>query len=47
MTAGANEGMYAAFLAFLDEGSEVVCFEPFFGIRAFGVYRVAAGINMN
>ncbi|KAI3646443.1 hypothetical protein MP228_009371 [Amoeboaphelidium protococcarum] len=30
VTAGANEGMYAAFLAFLNDGDEVLCFEPFF-----------------
>lgn len=30
ITAGANEGMYAAFTAFLEEGQEVIVFEPFF-----------------
>lgn len=30
VTAGANEGMYSAFTAFLDDGDEVVVFEPFF-----------------
>ncbi|PKI85487.1 hypothetical protein MVES_000584 [Malassezia vespertilionis] len=30
VTAGANEGMYAAMCAFIDEGDEVVMFEPFF-----------------
>lgn len=30
VTAGANEGMYAAFTAFLDDGDEVIVFEPFF-----------------
>lgn len=30
VTAGANEGMFSIFQAFLDEGSEVICFEPFF-----------------
>lgn len=30
VTAGANEGMYAAFTAFLDDGDEVILFEPFF-----------------
>lgn len=30
VTAGANEGMYAAFTAFLDAGDEVIVFEPFF-----------------
>lgn len=30
VTAGANEGMYAAFTAFLEEGDEVIVFEPFF-----------------
>lgn len=30
VTAGANEGMYSAFTAFLDQGDEVIVFEPFF-----------------
>lgn len=30
VTAGANEGMYAALLAFLNPGEEVICIEPFF-----------------
>lgn len=30
VTAGANEGMYSAFTAFLDDGDEVILFEPFF-----------------
>lgn len=30
VTAGANEGMYAAFTAFLDKGDETIVFEPFF-----------------
>lgn len=30
VTAGANEGMYAALLAFLNPGDEVICIEPFF-----------------
>ncbi|CAM0142834.1 arylformamidase [Umbelopsis sp. WA50703] len=30
VTAGANEGMFATFAGFLDEGSEVICMEPFF-----------------
>ncbi|KAG2182957.1 hypothetical protein INT44_005938 [Umbelopsis vinacea] len=30
VTAGANEGMFATFAAFLDEGDEVICMEPFF-----------------
>ncbi len=30
VTAGANEGMYAAFTAFLNPGDEVIVFEPFF-----------------
>lgn len=30
VTAGANEGMYAAFTGFLDQGDEVIVFEPFF-----------------
>lgn len=30
VTAGANEGMYSAFTAFLDDGDEVIVFEPFF-----------------
>ncbi|KAG5366054.1 putative aminotransferase C6B12.04c [Yarrowia sp. B02] len=30
ITAGANEGMYAAFTAFLNPGDEVIVFEPFF-----------------
>lgn len=30
ITAGANEGMYSAFTAFLNPGDEVIVFEPFF-----------------
>ena len=30
VTAGANEGMYAAFTGFLSPGDEVITFEPFF-----------------
>lgn len=30
VTAGANEGMYAAFTAFLNPGDETIVFEPFF-----------------
>ncbi|KAL7416880.1 pyridoxal phosphate-dependent transferase [Mrakia frigida] len=30
VTAGANEGMYAALLAYLNPGDEVICIEPFF-----------------
>ncbi|KAI8886891.1 PLP-dependent transferase [Backusella circina FSU 941] len=30
VTAGANEGMFATFAGFLDEGDEVICMEPFF-----------------
>lgn len=30
VTAGANEGMYSAFTAFLDQGDEAIVFEPFF-----------------
>lgn len=30
VTAGANEAMFATFAAYLDEGSEVICMEPFF-----------------
>jgi kynurenine aminotransferase len=30
VTAGANEGMLASFMAYLDPGTEVICFEPFF-----------------
>lgn len=30
VTAGANEGMYSAFTAFLEPGDEVIVFEPFF-----------------
>ncbi|KAG6837981.1 hypothetical protein H0H93_008375 [Arthromyces matolae] len=30
VTSGANEGMYAALTAFLEEGDEVIMFEPFF-----------------
>lgn len=30
ITAGANEGMYSAFTAFLSEGDEVIVIEPFF-----------------
>lgn len=40
VTAGANEGMYAAFLAFLDEGSEVICFEPFFDQYAPNICKI-------
>ncbi|KAA1466232.1 PLP-dependent transferase [Dentipellis sp. KUC8613] len=30
VTSGANEGMYAVLVAFLEEGDEVIMFEPFF-----------------
>lgn len=30
VTAGANEGMYSAFTAFLDQGDEAIVFEPYF-----------------
>lgn len=30
ITTGANEGMLSAFMAFLEEGDEVIIFEPFF-----------------
>eukprot|EP00158_Paraphelidium_tribonemae_P005943 Partr_v1_DN27596_c1_g1_i3_m30708 putative aminotransferase len=30
VTAGANEGMFSTFQAFLNDGDEVICFEPFF-----------------
>lgn len=30
VTAGANEGIFSAFTAFLDKGDEVIVFEPFF-----------------
>ncbi|KAI7906266.1 pyridoxal phosphate-dependent transferase [Cokeromyces recurvatus] len=30
VTAGANEGMFSVFAAFLDQGDEVICMEPFF-----------------
>lgn len=30
VTSGANEGMYAVFTAFLNDGDEVIMFEPFF-----------------
>lgn len=30
ITAGANEGMLSAFMAYLDRDTEVICFEPFF-----------------
>ncbi|KAF8812580.1 PLP-dependent transferase [Phlegmacium glaucopus] len=30
VTSGANEGQYAVFTAFLDQGDEVIMFEPFF-----------------
>ncbi|KAG0170502.1 hypothetical protein DFQ28_010724 [Apophysomyces sp. BC1034] len=30
VTAGANEAMFATFAAYLDEGAEVICMEPFF-----------------
>lgn len=30
ITTGANEGMLSAFMAFVEEGDEVVVFEPFF-----------------
>ena len=30
ITAGANEGMFSAFFAFLNQGDEVIVFEPFF-----------------
>ena len=30
ITTGANEGMLSAFMAFVEEGDEVIVFEPFF-----------------
>lgn len=30
VTSGANEGMYSVFTAFLEQGDEVIVFEPFF-----------------
>lgn len=30
ITTGANEGMLSAFMAFIEEGDEVIIFEPFF-----------------
>jgi kynurenine aminotransferase len=30
ITTGANEGMLSAFMAFIDDGDEVILFEPFF-----------------
>ncbi|KAK7470780.1 arylformamidase [Stygiomarasmius scandens] len=30
VTSGANEGQYSVFTAFLEQGDEVICFEPFF-----------------
>ncbi|OBZ89446.1 putative aminotransferase C6B12.04c [Choanephora cucurbitarum] len=30
VSAGANEGMFATFAGFLDDGDEVICMEPFF-----------------
>ncbi|RUS22651.1 pyridoxal phosphate-dependent transferase [Endogone sp. FLAS-F59071] len=30
VTAGANEGMFAVFASYLNEGDEVICMEPFF-----------------
>lgn len=30
ITTGANEGMLCAFMAFVEEGYEVIVFEPFF-----------------
>lgn len=30
ITTGANEGMLSAFMAFVEEGDEVIIFEPFF-----------------
>ena len=30
ITTGANEGMLSAFMAFIEEGDEVLLFEPFF-----------------
>ncbi|KAI8370418.1 pyridoxal phosphate-dependent transferase [Radiomyces spectabilis] len=40
VTAGANEAMFATFAAYLDEGSEVICMEPFFD-------QYIANITMN
>ena len=30
ITTGANEGMLSAFMAFIEQGDEVIIFEPFF-----------------
>lgn len=30
ITTGANEGMLSAFMAFIEQGDEVIVFEPFF-----------------
>lgn len=30
ITTGANEGMLSAFMAFIEDGDEVILFEPFF-----------------
>lgn len=30
ITSGANEGMFSAFMGFIDPGDEVILFEPFF-----------------
>lgn len=30
ITTGANEGMLSAFMAFIDQGDEVILFEPYF-----------------
>lgn len=30
ITTGANEGMLSAFMAFIEQGDEVILFEPFF-----------------
>ncbi|KAI8970063.1 pyridoxal phosphate-dependent transferase [Mycotypha africana] len=40
ITAGANEGMFATFAAFLDKDDEVICMEPFFD-------QYIANITMN
>ena len=39
VTAGANEGMFAVFAAFLDEGDEVIVMEPYFDQVSFNLSR--------
>lgn len=38
ITTGANEGMLSAFMAFVEEGDEVILFEPFFDQYGFPVF---------